>query len=86
MADKVLIGIFIFIGICVIGLGTIFILAINSGEECASDPFMYGAQQLRENNQVEVVCSCTTTDPNVAPFTFGADGYSQGSTPILAVD
>ncbi len=56
--------------ICIILIIIIFILGLEDGNSCLSNPMIYGAQKAVDDVTGPIRCTCTFGNPEYAPFYF----------------
>lgn len=73
MTYVLTIGIFVTIAILV--------FAVDDGNACLANPFLYGADKISDEQTKGVSCTCNFQNPNYASFVFNKDNISV--TPVL---
>jgi len=56
----------------------IFVFAFKDGNNCVSNPFIYGAEKVSKDPQGDLLCSCGFLDPKYKPFFFDKNGFFDG--------
>jgi hypothetical protein len=56
----------------------IFVFGLRDGNQCLENPFVYGAEELSEEPQGDLLCSCGFFNPGYESFFFDKDGLFEG--------
>ena len=59
-------------------MGFCLLLGMKDAQQCLGNPFIYGANNIVNDDTGDISCSCSFTSPNYAGFNFNKDSLEIG--------
>jgi hypothetical protein len=64
--------------IAILLISAIFYFAMRDEDKCANNPLVYGARKASDDINGGVMCSCSFSNPDYAPFYFDKNSIDVG--------